>query len=75
MRHVYPKSVQDELNFAMKAGANFAANPKNRTYTEGGIKPGCFFAIRWGTGEDCVLVFTIDDNCEPTIYAQTVKTE
>ena len=58
--------------FVRKAAAWFAANPRGATYTEGDIEPGCWFALRWGMGKDCVLLLRLDDMFMPTVYGQTM---
>ena len=63
----------DQLAFAEKAAADFKANPKHWTFTDGAIKPGALFAVRWGLGEDCVLVLKLDDSHEPTNYQNLVR--
>jgi hypothetical protein len=73
MRTVYPSQIEDELAFARKAAAHFAAHPEHSTYTDGEIKPDCFLAIRWGLGEDCVVVVKLDEMHVPTNYAEIVR--
>jgi len=73
MRTVYTGQIEDELAFARKAAAHFAREPKHSTYTDGAIEPGCFLAIRWGLGEDCVVVVKLDDAHVPTNYAEIVR--
>ena len=49
-------------------------NPEISTYTESGhIEPGELFAVRWGMGNDCVLVFRISDDFEPTNFQNIIK--
>ena len=73
MRAVYSSDIKGELEFAEKAAAHFAAHPEHSTYTDGEIVPGCFFAVRWGMGEDCVLVLKIDEYHVPTNYQNLVR--
>lgn len=68
-------TIHDDMTriaFAKKAGAHFAANPKHTSYTSGAIEPGEMLALRWGLGEDCVLVLEIGD-AQPVIYGQAVS--
>jgi hypothetical protein len=65
--------VMGEIEFAEKAAAHFAANPKHWSYSLAEIAPGCLVALRWGLGDDCVLVFKLDEQFTPTIYAQLVR--
>lgn len=73
MRSVYTDEVKCEIEFAEKAAAHFAAHPEHSTYTEGEIISGCLFAVRWGLGDDCVLVFKLDENHVPTNYQNLVR--
>ena len=57
--------VQDErarIAFAEKAAAHFAAHPEHWTYSDGDLAPGCLLALRWGCGNDCVLVARLDES-------------
>lgn len=73
MRHVHESDIQDELAFAKRAAAKFAADPSVSTFTDESIARGCFFAVRWGLGDDCVLVLKLDEVHEPAIYAQQIR--
>ena len=59
------------LAFAEEAAADFAKNPKHWTY--GTLVPGSLLALRWGLGEDCVLVLKLDDYDEQVNYQQLVR--
>lgn len=73
MRHVHAHHVEDELAFARAAGQAFADDPKITSYSgEHDIAPGAMLALRWGLGDDCVLVLRLSEAHEPTIYAQIV---
>jgi hypothetical protein len=72
MRQVRPDTVRAELAFAEKAAAWFSEHPEHRSYTDGYIEPGCLLALRWGLGNDCVLVMKLDEFFEPTIYTQII---
>lgn len=74
MRHVYESDLLADLAFAKRAAAKFAAEPRLTSYADGDIKPGEQLALRWGLGDDCVLVLRLHDYIEPTIYAQLVRT-
>lgn len=73
MKLVYVDELEAEIAFAETAAKWFAENPKGNTYTDGEIEPGCLFAVRWGLGDDCVLVIRLDDNHIPTNYQELVK--
>jgi hypothetical protein len=71
MRGVTAEDIEAELAFARKAAANFAQHPEHATF--GNIEPGGLFAVRWGLGNDCVLVLKLDETHTPTNYQQLVK--
>ena len=31
------------------------------------------FALRWGMGDDCILVFRVSHEMEPRVYQQAIK--
>lgn len=72
-RAVYASQIEEELEFARKAAAHFAKNPQHTTYTDGEIVAGCFLGIRWGLGEDCVMVTKLDESHVPTNYMEIVR--
>lgn len=53
---------EDKLAFVKEAAGLFSVNSRCRSYTRDGIKPGALFALRFGMGEDCVVVFRIDED-------------
>lgn len=63
----------ERLAFAEQAAADFAAHPEHCSYSYGEIKPGAYLALRWGLGNDCVLVLKLCDYFEPVNYQQLVK--
>ena len=63
-----------QIEFARAAAKNFAAHPEKSTFSKGALEPGCFLALRWGLGEDCVLVVKLDENHTPINYAQLIRT-
>ena len=73
MRMIYIDAETKQENFARKAAKHFAENPKHYTFTDGDIECGCFFAIRFGLCDDCVVVLKIDDNHEPVNYQQLIR--
>jgi hypothetical protein len=73
MRHVYPTELRDEMAFAERAAASFAENPTHWTFAGGDPEPGQLLALRWGLGNDCVLVVKLDAEHEPTLYAQLIR--
>lgn len=73
MRGIQLEDQLEQIEFAKRAAAKFAGDPKMFTYTDKDIQPGCLFAMRWGMGDDCVVVFKLDDYFEPTNYHQLIK--
>ena len=63
------------IEFAKKAAEAFSKEKDFTTFTlNGKIEGGELFAVRWGLGDDCVLVFRLDFN-EPIIFKQFIKEE
>ena len=69
MIHIKPEWI----GFANKAAKDFGENPDHTTFTDGRIEAGCLFGVRWGLGNDCVLVFQLDMCYEPAIFTQIIK--
>lgn len=71
-------SIEQEkelISFVEKAALCFLKSDKFSTYTESGnILPGDLMAVRWGLGNDCIMVFRISDDFEPRVYQQVIKT-
>jgi len=61
----------EQIEFAKQAAALFATDEKKSSYGE--INPGGFIALRWGLGDDCVLVLKLDEFHVPTNYAGLVR--
>jgi hypothetical protein len=55
-------------DFAKRAAACFEASPHAATYTTWDVAEGCLMGVRWGAGNDCVLVVRLDAGFEPTCY-------
>lgn len=73
MRAIYPSEVEDELKFAHRAAEHFAKHAEHQTFTDGEIQSGCLLAIRWGLGEDCVVVVKLDEAHTPTNYMEIAR--
>lgn len=58
------------MDFAKAAAAHFAANAKHWTFGE--IAPGQFLALRWGLGDDCVLVIRQHDYDEAVNFQNCI---
>ena len=61
----------DRLHFAEAAAAAFLRDSTIATF--GTVKAGEYLALRWGMGNDCVLVVKLDEYDEPVNYQQLIK--
>jgi len=61
------------LFFITKAKEAFEKNPAYATFTEKCLVPGCLFAMRWGMGNDCILVFKVSEDFEPINFQGAIK--
>jgi hypothetical protein len=61
------KEVAEELTFARKVMADFAANPEHTTFGE--VTAGGLLAIRWGITGTAVKVVKLDEYHRPTVYS------
>lgn len=73
MKIVSAHDIREELAFMEAAALKFASNPAMWSFSTSEIHPGCLLALRWGLGDDCVLVVKLDEFHVPTIYSQAVK--
>jgi len=73
MRHTYLAEADAQIAFVKSAADHFSAHPEHSTYTDGEIKSGCLFAVRWGLRNDCVLAFKLDEYFEPIVYGECIK--
>lgn len=72
MRMTYTGYERDRLRFAEQAAEHFASHKDHWTYSEGdGPVPGELFALRWGLGNDCVVVVRIGDD-DPVNYQNII---
>lgn len=62
MRMTYASRERETIEFAEKAARHFKAHPKCWTYSSGELAEGdCLLALRWGCGDDCVVVVKLDE--------------
>lgn len=61
MRQVDISKQNERLEFANEAAEYFSEHPEKTTYTSGEILAGELFALRFGLGDDCVVVFRLDE--------------
>jgi len=69
---MYSQINQEKIEFANKAAKHFSEHPEHSSFTEGKIEGGCLFGLRWGLGDDCVLVFRLDYD-EPLNFTNIIK--
>lgn len=75
MRMLNLEEQQEKLDFVKEAAECFKNNPGYTTYTSGGIVPGCLFALRFGLGSNCVVVFRIDENFPVENFTEVINKE
>jgi len=75
MKITYLDEEQKVLDFVRAAAEHFEKHPKHYSFTTGEIEPGCLLALRWGLGEDCVLIFRLDEYFQPIIFQQAINRE
>lgn len=75
MRHYDAEVDQKKLKFAKEAAEHFNKNPLDVTYTTAGPKNDEYLALRWGMGNDCVLVLKVDEFEEMILYPQFIDRE
>ena len=63
--------MEEQVAFVTKVKADFEAHPKRQSF--GGCAPGSFLALRWGMGDDCILLLKLDEYFEPVNYQQAIK--
>jgi len=73
MRLTYMSDCEEIQDFAKRAATWFSENSEGSAFSDKGLTPGCFLALRWGLGEDCVAVLKLDEVFEPIIYGQLIK--
>jgi hypothetical protein len=56
--------------FAVAAAKQFAFHSELASF--GDIKPGAYLALRWGLGNDCVLVLKLDPDFQPVNFQQAI---
>lgn len=73
MRMVHLSTEREVQAFAERAARCFAKNPRYWTFSDGdGPVAGELFALRWGLGDDCVVVFRIGDEM-PVNFQQLIR--
>ena len=73
MKQYYLEQEEEKLAFALEAGKHFKENKNHTSYTRKDIVNGCWFAKRWGTDMDCVVVFKVCEYEEVVNYCNIIK--
>ena len=73
MRTVKVEEEMEQIRFAERAARYFALHPECQSFSDADISPGCLLALRWGLGDDCVLVLKLDPHFEPTNYQNIIN--
>ena len=73
MKQISLQEAEAKTGFVRKAARYFEENLEGHTYGE--LEPGELFAIRWGLGNDCILVFRIDPECTLENFTQVIERE
>ena len=60
------------LKFAQKAALNFEQDQNLLSFTNSAIEAGCLFALRYGLGNDCVVVFRLARDFVPIDFQQII---
>ena len=72
MRHMTSiQHEQERIAFVERAVRSFEQHPDYATF--GDLEPGSLLALRWGLGNDCVLVVRLDEDYEIAVYQQAIK--
>lgn len=74
MEMIYLHEREEQDRFARKAAAHFEQHPEHWSYTDGDIRANAYFALRYGLGKDCVVVFKIGED-QPTNYMNLINME
>jgi len=69
----YIDDETDILNFVQVASEHFSTHHKHTTFTLEDITPGCLMALRYGGGNDCIVVFRLSDKYEVINFQQCIK--
>lgn len=72
MRVTTIEAERELQDFAERAGRHFAGHKQHWTFSDGdGPVSGELLALRWGLGDDCVLVLRVGNEL-PVVYGQAV---
>lgn len=73
MKMVRLKEENEIKEFAIRAAIYFEEHKKCWSFTDQEIQADCLFALRFGLGRDCVVVFKLDENFEPINYQEIIN--
>ncbi|QYW06526.1 hypothetical protein uan_114 [Pseudomonas phage UAntarctica] len=63
----------ERQEFAKTAAKHFAENPNHWTYAKGNPTPGEWLALRWGGGNDCVVVLRVSATDPIVNYQEIIR--
>ncbi len=76
MRQIHLADTDAEKEFVLEAAKVFQKNPNIISYSyHAQPREGELLALRWGLGNDCVLVLQVDPCYEPAIYENIIPQE
>lgn len=67
----YVSELKELVDFVEKAADHFSSHPEHSTF--GDLIPGSYLGLRWGLGDDCVMVVRLDENFKITNFQQAIK--
>jgi hypothetical protein len=74
MKMTHIEEEKEKIEFLERAKKSFSENKEFHTYTDNGrIENGEFFAIRWGIGGDCIVIFKVSEECEPINFQNVLE--
>lgn len=73
MRGTTIQAERDLADFAAEAACHFKDHPEHRTYGDDFPTPGSLLALRWGLGDDCVLVVKLDDTFQAVNFHGAIR--
>ena len=74
MRHTTIEAELEIHAFVRDAAEAFAKDIRLSSWRRKDfIEDDCYMALRWGIGEDCIVVIKVDSTFSPVLYAQVIE--
>lgn len=67
MRHINIEDEEEKHKFVKEVAKAFNENKDLASY--GDLEPGSYLALRWGLGNDCILVLKLDEYFQQENYS------